>query len=124
MVIKKQASSLYSLIADGKYRATCTSMGHKTWKMLIGPQASLQRNCIKKGFNAIGSNNNLAKQELVLLITRKMTVPAVISVSGLVQEGSLWTPTRVEMWPNTAQIMETKTSKPCVTSWCSESKTS
>ena len=42
---------------------------------------------------------------------------------GLVQEGSLWTLTRVEMWPNTAQIMETKTSKPWVTSWCSEIKT-
>ena len=36
---------------------------------------------------------------------------------------SLWTPTLVEMWPNTAQIMETKISKPWVTSWCSERKT-
>ena len=67
MVNKKQASSLYSLIADGKYRATCTSMGHKTCKMLIGPQASLQRNCIKKGFNAIGSNNRLAKARIGII---------------------------------------------------------
>ena len=62
MVIKKQASSLYSLIADGKYRAT--SMGRKTWKMLIGSQASLQRNCNKEGFNAIGSNNRAAKARI------------------------------------------------------------
>ena len=62
MVINKQASSLYSLIADGKYRAT--SMGRKTWKMLIGSQASLQRNCNKEGFNAIGSNNRVAKARI------------------------------------------------------------
>lgn len=63
------------------------------------------------------------KQELVLLETMKMTARGVIPELGLAQEGSLWTPTRVEMWPNTAQIMETKTSKPWVTSWCSERKT-
>ena len=62
IVINKQASSLYSLIADGKYRAT--SMSRKTWKMLIGSQASLQRNCNKEGFNAIGSNNRRAKARI------------------------------------------------------------
>lgn len=49
IVIKKQASSLYSLIADGKYRAT--SLGRNKWKRLIGSRASLQRNCNKEGFN-------------------------------------------------------------------------
>jgi len=49
-VINKQANSLYSLIADGQYRAT--SMGRNTWMKLIGSQASLQRNCNKEGFNA------------------------------------------------------------------------
>ena len=34
IVINKQANSLYSLIADGKYRAT--SLGRNTWKTLIG----------------------------------------------------------------------------------------
>ena len=51
IVINKQADSLYSLMADGKYRAT--SLGRNTWKKLIGSQASLQRNCNKEGFNAV-----------------------------------------------------------------------
>ena len=50
IVINKEASSLYSLIADGQYRNT--SLGRDTWKTLIGSQASLQRNCDKEGFNA------------------------------------------------------------------------
>ena len=52
IVINKQANSLYSLIADGQYRAT--SLGRDTWKTLIGSQASLQFNCNKEGFNAVG----------------------------------------------------------------------
>ena len=50
VVINKQAKSLYSVIADGQYRAT--SLGRNTWKTLIGSQASLQTNCNKEGFNA------------------------------------------------------------------------
>ena len=51
--IYRHANSLYSLIADGRYRAT--SLGRNTWKSLIGPQASLQKYCNKEGFNAICS---------------------------------------------------------------------
>ena len=50
IVINKQASSLYSLIADGEYRSTL--LGRDTWKSLIGSQASLQQNCNTEGFNA------------------------------------------------------------------------
>ena len=50
IVINKQANSLHSLIADGKYRST--SLGRHTWKKLIGQQASLQRNCNHEGFNS------------------------------------------------------------------------
>ena len=50
IVIKKQADSLFSLIADKKYRNT--SLGRDTWKSLIGSDAPLQRNCNKEGFNA------------------------------------------------------------------------
>ena len=50
-VIKKEASSLYSLIADGQYRET--SLGRDTWKSLIGSEASLQLNCNTEGFNAV-----------------------------------------------------------------------
>ena len=49
VVIKKQATSLYSLIEDGAYRKT--SLGRKTWKELIGSKASLQDYCNKEGFN-------------------------------------------------------------------------
>ena len=51
IVINRHANSLFSLIADGKYRAT--SLGRNMWKSLIGSQASLQRNCNKEGFNAV-----------------------------------------------------------------------
>ncbi|XP_078349842.1 putative skeletal organic matrix protein 5 isoform X2 [Oculina patagonica] len=50
IVINKHANSLYSLIADGKFRVT--SLGRNTWKTLVGSQASLQLNCNKEGFNA------------------------------------------------------------------------
>ena len=54
VVINKLASSLHSLIADGKYRAT--SLGRNTWKKLIGSQVSLQRNCNKEGFNVAATS--------------------------------------------------------------------
>jgi hypothetical protein len=49
--LKHPGSSLYSLFADGKYRAT--NLGRQKWKSLI-PSAisSLQRNCNREGFNA------------------------------------------------------------------------
>ena len=49
IAFNKTASSLYSLIADGKYRST--SLGRDEWKALIGSQASLQTNCNREGFN-------------------------------------------------------------------------
>ena len=55
ITIRKQASSLYSVIADGQYHDT--SLGRDTWKSLIGSEASLQVKCYKEGFNA------LAKEE-------------------------------------------------------------
>ena len=56
VVINHQARSLYSLIADGKYRAT--SLGRNTWKKLIGSRASLQPNCNKEGFNVLSSSRH------------------------------------------------------------------
>ena len=53
--INKTAESLYSLIADGKYRAT--SLGRDTWKKVVGSLASLQQNCNKEGFNVEGGNS-------------------------------------------------------------------
>ena len=62
VVINHQAKSLYSLIADGKYRAT--TLGRNTWKNLIGSRASLQPNCNKEGFNAIDTTNSDCKPGL------------------------------------------------------------
>ena len=51
ITISRNASSLYSVIADGQYRDT--SLGRNTWKSLIGSEASLQVNCNKEGFNTV-----------------------------------------------------------------------
>ena len=62
VVINHQARSLYSLIADGKYRAS--SLGRNTWKKLIGPRASLQPNCNKEGFNVVCTDSNYSKARI------------------------------------------------------------
>ena len=55
IVVQKLADSLHSLIADGQYRNT--SLGRDEWKTLIGSNASLQPNCNKEGFNAVGDRD-------------------------------------------------------------------
>ena len=55
VVIHQSANSLYELIADGIYRSV--SLGRDKWKSLIGPQASLQRNCNKEGFNVVNASS-------------------------------------------------------------------
>ena len=59
IVINKQANSLYSLIADGTYRAT--SLGRNEWKKLIGAEGSLQLYCNKEGFNAVSTASDHSK---------------------------------------------------------------
>ena len=53
------ASSLYDLIADGRYRPT--RLGRNKWKSLISG-SSLQRNCNREGFNVY--HTNLARVRL------------------------------------------------------------
>ena len=65
IVINKQANSLYSLIADGQYRNT--SLGRDKWKSLIGSNASLQYNCNKEGFNAVGGNPHQSKARIGII---------------------------------------------------------
>ncbi|XP_067031530.1 uncharacterized skeletal organic matrix protein 5-like [Acropora muricata] len=50
ILMNKTADSLYSLIADGKYRPT--RLGSDTWKKLI-ETSSLQPHCNREGFNSI-----------------------------------------------------------------------
>ena len=59
IIINKQADSLYSLIANGQYRAT--SLGITTWKTLIGSQGSLQTDCNKEGFNVLCTLSSASK---------------------------------------------------------------
>ena len=65
IVLTKNASSLYSLIADGEYRAT--SLGRGKWKSLIGSKASLQPNCNKEGFNSVSVRSDLGKARIGFL---------------------------------------------------------
>ena len=65
IVLSKRANSLYSLIADGNYRAT--SLRHNTWKSLIGSSASLQPNCNMEGFNCKSEIRNHGKARIGFL---------------------------------------------------------
>ena len=120
IVINKQANSLYSLIADGKYRST--TLGRNTWKTLIGLPASLQRNCNKEGFNAVGDNSRQSKARIGIIANQQNDCSSCDSRIGLVQERYMMTPTLVETRQLTHQIMKTNTSKPWDTSWCSDKK--
>ena len=117
IVINKQANSLYSLIADGQYRAT--SLGRDTWKELIGSQASLQSHCNREGFNAECSSESHSKARIGIISNGTITATAVTPESGLVLEESMMTATRVEMKQLTVKV-ETNTSKPWVIFWCSD----
>ena len=62
VVLEKKASSLHSLIADGKYRAT--SLARDAWKSLIGPSASLQHRCQKEGFNVLSTRSSHSRARI------------------------------------------------------------
>ena len=65
IVINKHANSLYSLIADGKYRSI--TLSRNTWKTLIGPQASLQLYCNKEGLNAVSDRSTQSKARIGII---------------------------------------------------------
>ena len=65
VVLTKHADSLYSLTADGQYRATL--LGRHTWKTLIGSAASLQPKCNKEGFNALCGDSGASKARIGIL---------------------------------------------------------
>ena len=66
ITFNKTASSLYSLIADGKYRST--SLVRDTWKALIGPQASLQPLCNREGFNVVSDLGDAWPKARIVII--------------------------------------------------------
>ena len=65
LVISKNGASLYSLIADGRNRST--SLVRDKWKTLIGSEASLQINCNKEGFNAVGDRYDYSKARIGII---------------------------------------------------------
>ena len=65
LVIYKHANSLFSLTADGKYRATL--LGRNTWKTLIGSRASLQPHCNREGFNVISNAKKDSKARIGII---------------------------------------------------------
>ena len=71
------ASSLYSLIADGKYRQT--HLGRYKWKSLISG-SSLQRYCNREGFNAY---NEYARVRLGLIANQENDCNTPDSFIGL-----------------------------------------
>ena len=65
LVISKKSTSLYSLIADGRRRPIF--LGRDKWKALIGPEASLQINCNKEGFNVVGDSYDHSKARIGII---------------------------------------------------------
>ena len=107
IVVNKQADSLYSLIANGKYRET--SLGRNTWKEMVGANASLQKNCNKEGFNVVCQATDSPKARIGIVSNQQG--------SALVQEENLMIQTRVAMKQTWAQIMVWNTSKRWDTFW-------
>ena len=85
IVIHKQADSLFSLIADGQYRAT--SLGRDKWKELIGSQGSLQYNCEKEGFNVVCSRSGHSKARIGIVSENKNSCGSCDSRIGFGTEG-------------------------------------
>ena len=54
VVINHTTNSLYSLIADGQYRALSPPVGRNIWMdQLVGEEASLEPNCNMEGLNVV-----------------------------------------------------------------------
>ncbi|KAL9952622.1 hypothetical protein ACROYT_G039898 [Oculina patagonica] len=65
IVMNKQASTLYSLIADGQRRAT--SLGRNTWISLMDSYAYLDVNCNREGFNVVSDDSSMGKARIGIL---------------------------------------------------------
>ena len=86
--INKTANSLYSLIADGKYRATL--LGRDTWKKVVGSQASLQRNCNKEGFNVVSDNRGFYRARIGIIANQQNDCFTCNSIIGFGTAGYLF----------------------------------
>lgn len=120
--LEEKANSLYELIADEIYRPTY--LGRAKWKNLVGPQASLQNNCEREGFNAKGNKRffYLSRARIGIIGNQEDNCDSPDSRIGLVLEGKEYyracaEKTRVEMRQvNRRQITERRPSRPWGTS--------
>ena len=93
ITLDQSADSLYSLIADGNFRAT--SVGRDTWKSLLGSQGSLQRNCNIEGFNVV---SNAVKARIGIIANNEdKECDTCDSRIGFGSGGTLMTPTRAAL---------------------------
>ena len=106
--LHQKADSLYALIGDGQYRAT--SLGRDAWKKLIGPNASLQRNCNQEGFNSRVSSTVHSRVRVGIISNQEGDCIPLIPLSDLVEEGQD-SKTRVETEPCIHRTTETKISR-------------
>ena len=121
IVINRNASSLYSLIADGQYRNT--SLGRDTWKSVVGPGSSLKLHCNKEGFNSQCKWDKKAKARIGIVQTMKESVAPVTLESDLVPQEILLTLSHVEtIMLLTRRATVKYRSGRLGTSWCSEEK--
>ena len=111
IVINKQANSLHSLIADGIWRAT--SLGRNEWKKLIGAEGSLQLNCNKEGFNAVGTASHHSKARIGYIANQENDCGSCESRIGF---GAI----RVETQRQFPLRMVTETSNLWDIFWCSK----
>lgn len=79
IVIEKEAKSLHSLIADGKFRSTKKSRDQ--WKSLIA-SPYLQQNCNREGFNTKADNGNHAKARIGIIMNGENNCRSCDSVIG------------------------------------------
>ena len=92
ILVDYQATSLYSVIADGSYRKT--KVGRAEWMSLING-ASLQDNCKKEGFNVQCSKTNpegkrRRKSRIGILRNKENNCDSCDSVIGFGIEMKKW----------------------------------
>ena len=86
IAVEQEASSLFSLIADGQHRVT--SLGRNTWKSLIGSEASLQRECNMEGFNVVSSDDFSSKARIGIISNEQNDCSSCDSRIGFGIDGS------------------------------------
>ena len=84
LVIDETSTSLYDVIADGKYRAT--KGGRDIWESLL-PGSQVQRGCFLEGFNAHGMQEGSAGARIGVIASDQSNCTSPDSFIGFGTEG-------------------------------------